>query len=136
MADLISARRAQQRRAARQAQAREEAQHAARVALWVARLTRRAPCALDAHEVTYAAERMVSLRSERDYLAHRTPPEVYPGWRADTGRRMAFLLGPGAGQGLPLAAEGGEPLRCADGATADLSQANYAARRAAARLAA
>ena len=133
--DLASVRRTQQRRTARQAQAREEAKHAARVALWVARLTRRAPCALDAHDAAYAAERMVSGRFDCDRLANRARPTTYLGWRADTAGRMVYLLGLNAGSGLPLAHEGGEPMRCADPVTADLSHANYRARRAAARAA-
>ena len=133
--DLASARRTQQRRAARQAQAREDAKHAARVAVWTQRLMRRAPCALDPSVAAYAAERMVSARFECDRLASRARPTLYPGWRADTAGRMAYLLGPNAGAGLPLAHEGGEPMRCADPLTADLSHANYRARRAAARAA-
>jgi hypothetical protein len=132
MATDYTARRAQQRRAARQAQAREESRYAAQVAVWVARLTRRAPCALDADAARHAAGVIDTGRLTCDRLATRTRPEVYPGWRRDTYRRMAYLLGNGAGQGLPLAAEGGAPIRCADWHTAELSQANYRARSRAA----
>ncbi len=129
-ADLIAARRAAARRAKREAEKAAEAKYQARVALWAARLTRRSRGVAMGRDATYAAERMVADRFAVDTLAHRAPPAAYPGWRTDAERHLGVLLGAFTAAGLPLAAEGGEPLYCADDYTARLSQANYTARRA------
>jgi hypothetical protein len=92
------------------------------------RLIRRCPT-LTKNEAAEAAARIADFMG--DHLPLRDKPTIYRGWREDVRRRacfFGFLYYPG--QGLPLAAEGGVPLRCADRITSDLSRKNYMAARA------
>jgi hypothetical protein len=101
------------------------------------RLMRRSPT-LDAFTALWRAETILSIKRQGDKLADRLLDEkgrMWLYWRGVAGRldaagcfnfsREIFYH---YAEGLPLAAEGGTPLSCADDATFELGQRNRAGR--------
>lgn len=128
-ARVMAAQRTAARRRQKERDRELDARNEAEIAKILARLVRRSRGTATAADLRFGAELMHARGTYRgDPLAARSTPELYRGWRQDTARRHAYLLD-GLGDGLPLAAEGGHPLRCADRVTSDLSSKNYNAWR-------
>jgi hypothetical protein len=119
-----NARRTEKRRAQKEQERRDAEHQAARIAPVVARLLRREPT-LSRSDAEYAATCILSTGA--DPLVFRGKPVLFPRWREDMDRALAYLFCR-CGEGLPLAHEGGSPIRTRDDVTAELATRNGRAR--------